>query len=177
MVVTMERIFIEENKIYKIDFTRALWATDGLHDIFNNAKVSLSDVDFIAETEEEILFVEYKNSAIPGAEKPELFKPLDDKKISQVVKKYYDSLTYISALEKYCNKKKVYVYILEAPNADSVLRNKVKTKLKKSLPFLLQEQNNFLHRMIDDVKVISIEKWNEDYPEFPLEKVQDFFVT
>ncbi|MFI3212899.1 MAG: hypothetical protein R3Y24_06110 [Eubacteriales bacterium] len=167
----MERVFVEENNTYKIDFTSALWATDKLNELFHNAKVPLSDVDFIAETQDEILFVEYKNSNIPNAVSPEGFNPLEDKKISQVVKKYYDSLTYISALEKDCTKRKVYVYILEAPKADSVLRSKVRIRLKTLLPFLLQEQNDFGHTLIDDVRVVSIEKWNEDYPEFPIVEV------
>lgn len=164
----MERVFVEENNTYKIDFTNALWATDKLNELFHNAKVSLSDVDFIAETQDEILFVEYKNSDIPNAIKSEGFTPLEDKKISQVVKKYYDSLTYISALEKDCTKRKIYVYILEAPKADNVLRKRVENRLKTLLPFLLQEQNDFGHTLIDDVRVVSIEKWNEDYPQFPI---------
>ncbi|MFI3227722.1 MAG: hypothetical protein R3Y09_10010 [Clostridia bacterium] len=96
---------------------------------------------------------------------------MEDKRISQVVKKYYDSLTYINALEKYQSKRKIYIYILEALKADSVLRNKVKSRLKKLLPFLLQKQNVFNHTIIDDVKVLSIEKWNIDYPDFPIIEV------
>lgn len=163
-------VYIEENGIYKIDFSSAIWSTDKLNKIFDDAKLELCDVDFIAETKNEILLVEYKNSDIQSAFNPLAFNPLDSKKISNVVKKYYDSLTYINAIGKY-NKSKKYIYIVENPNGDSVLRNRIKIRLKKLLPFLLQEQNNFIYNLIDDVEVLSISEWNEKYKFFPLTKV------
>lgn len=49
-------IYREENNIYKFNFTNALNSTDGLHNIFHEAGVSiLSDVDFIIETQNEIV--------------------------------------------------------------------------------------------------------------------------
>ncbi|OOB77025.1 MAG: hypothetical protein BEN19_00400 [Epulopiscium sp. Nuni2H_MBin003] len=168
----MRKIFIEENEVYQIDFSDVVWATDKLNTIFHSAKTPLSDVDFIAETEENIIFVEYKNANISNAVNPTGFKPLDDKKLSQVVKKYYDSLSYIKAIGKGKDKKKVYVYILEAPQADSILRGKVSYNLKNRLPFLLQEQNKFQDSWIDEVKVISIDDWNKTYPQFKLSKIE-----
>lgn len=49
----MEKIFTEENKFYQIDFSKALWATDEINDLYHKAKVELSDVDFVAETDKE----------------------------------------------------------------------------------------------------------------------------
>ena len=50
------KIFQDENHCYQFDFTDAIWVTDELHDTFQKNKASiLSDVDFIAETENEII--------------------------------------------------------------------------------------------------------------------------
>lgn len=63
----MEQIFTDENHSCEIDFTKANWATDQLNDIFHTAKLSLlSDVDFVAETDEELLLIEYKNANLAG---------------------------------------------------------------------------------------------------------------
>lgn len=167
----MEKIFEEENHVYQIDFTKAHWATDRLNTIFTNGKTELSDVDFIAETEEDILFIEYKNASIPNAINPNAFKPEDNKKISQVVKKYYDSFAYINAIGKSMDKKKVYIYILEYPLGDPVTRKGIRDRLQRKLPFLLQQQNFFVYNMIDSVKVLSINEWNGEYANFPLEKI------
>lgn len=164
----MDKIFIEENNYYQIDLTDSIWATDKLNQIFTDAKVQLSDVDFVAETENEILFIEYKNSNIPNAIAPQAFKPGDDKSINRVVRKYYDSLTYINALNKDSNKRKIYIYILETPNVDSVTLKRLCFKLKNKLPFKLQTDNKFDKKIIDDVKVVSINDWNKLYPNFPL---------
>ena len=46
----MAWIFTDENHSCEINFTKAKWATDQLHDIFHTAKLSLlCDVDFVAE--------------------------------------------------------------------------------------------------------------------------------
>lgn len=167
----MKKIFIEENNEYQIDFTNSIWAIGDLNDIFHKAKIQCNDVDFIAETENEILFVEYKNSNIKGASKPDAFNPLDDKKINSVVKKYYDSLTYINYKFNNYQKSKKYIYILECNKGDGVLRRKVKGRIKALLPFALQEQENFDNNLIDDVLVLSIDEWNYEFPEYPLTKL------
>lgn len=140
-------IYEEENHVYQIDFGKAIWATDQLNKIFDAAKTELSDVDFVAETDNTIIFVEYKNSAIPDAANANSFNPKDDKKISQVVKKYYDSLTYINSIGKSKTKKKIYIYILEYPSGDVVTRKCLRNRLQKKLPFLLQKQNDFKYKL------------------------------
>lgn len=104
----MCKIFEEENHVYKIDFSKAVWATDQLNLLFHNANTELSDVDFVAETDTDIFFVEYKNSDIANAVNSKAFKPNADQTISKVVKKYYDSLTYINDIGKPTEKRKEY---------------------------------------------------------------------
>lgn len=166
----MPRIFCDENNSCEIDFSAALWATDNLHDIFHQAKLSiLCDVDFIAETEQEILFVEYKNANLPQAVHPEAFKPLDDKKLNTVARKYFDSLQFLQSMQHHIHKIKRYIYILECVNGDIVLRKRVRTLLTARLPFLLQKQIDMPEKMIDSVQVLSIEEWNQAYPDFRLQ--------
>ena len=63
----MNKVFVEENGVYQIDCTKALWATDAVHEIYRANKVGLKDIDFIIEQEDNILMLEYKNAAIGRA--------------------------------------------------------------------------------------------------------------
>lgn len=166
----MLQIFHDENNSCQIDFSKAVWATDQLHDIFHSAKVSiLHDVDFVAETEDKLLLVEYKNANLSDAANPGAFRPTQDKKLNNVAAKYYDSMYFLQAIERGRHKQKVYVYILECQNGDMVLRNQVKTLLAGRLPFLLQKQNILSDNMIDQLEVVSVAEWNKNYKQYPLQ--------
>ncbi len=159
----------EENNVYQIDFRKALWSTDKLNNIFHETGVTiLSDVDFIAETENEIILVEYKNANISGASNPDAFKPSEDKSIDKIAYKFYDSLIFIMACG--FNKPYEYVYILEYPKGDATTRRFIRNKIKAKLPFMLQENNMIKNKLISDFKVLSIDEWNNDefYGEFPV---------
>ena len=162
----MSRIFVEENGIYGMDCSNAIWASDEIHQFYHQAKVHLSDADFIIETDTELLIVEYKNAVFPGVKKPE-YNPFEDKKLNTILRKYYDTLHFLTLAKKDGPKK--YVLIIEAPNSDVVMRNRLKNLLVEQLPFRLQEQMNTGVRLIDDVEVLSISEWNshERYKEYP----------
>ena len=134
----MGKIFIEENNVYQIDFTNTIWATDELNHIYHNANTPLCDVDWLAETENEILFVEYKNANIQNVSNPNAFNPKEDKKINNILKKYYDTLLYVNATGKSTDKKKIYIYILEYPKGDRISRKAVRNLIQPRLPFCLQ---------------------------------------
>ncbi|MBQ9010217.1 MAG: hypothetical protein IJ088_12945 [Clostridia bacterium] len=55
----------------------------------------LKNADFIIETSDELLIVEYKNSTISGAIKPLDFNPTDDKLKDDLAREFYDSLHYL----------------------------------------------------------------------------------
>lgn len=113
----MDGVFCDENKSCTIDFSAAPWATDHIHDVFHEAKLFvLSDVDFVAETENELLLVEYKNANLSNAAHPEAFRPLEDKRLNRVAMKYYNSLQFLQVMNHGIDKKKRYVYILECLN-------------------------------------------------------------
>ena len=87
---------IEENGQYALDCHNALWATDQIHHTYQQARVRLNDVDFVLETEDLLILVEYKNASIEGAAAPEAFKPQDDKRVDLIWRKYFDSLHYLA---------------------------------------------------------------------------------
>lgn len=107
----MEKIFTDETPpSLQIDFSEALWATDKLNSIFHNAGIQLNDVDFIAETENELIFVECKNANRLDAANPD-FNPAENKKLNTVARKYYDSLNFCVFSERGANKRKIYCFI------------------------------------------------------------------
>lgn len=165
-------IYSEENQVYQIDFTSAVWSTNKLNSIFHKTVSSiLSDVDFIAETDKEILFVEYKNSSIVGAKNPDAFVPSSDKSILKIAYKFYDSIIYTWA----CRYKKPYkyVYILEYPKGDSTTRKFIRNKIASKLPFELQKDNNIKYQLICEFDVLSIDEWNNNstYSKFPVSTI------
>lgn len=165
----VEWIFRDENVSCEIDFSKAEWATDQLNSIFHAAKLNLfHDVDFVAETNDEILLVEYKNANLANAVKPAVFRPLDDKKLNNIALKYYESQYFLQACRRGVNRRKKYVYILECINGDSVLRNRVRELLAERLPFRLQKHEEVREKMINSLEVLSIEEWNAKYQQFPL---------
>lgn len=169
----MPNIYTEENGIYCIDCSKAIWSTDQVHEKYKAIGNFLNDVDFIIETKDRIILVEYKNANIEGASKPEAFKPGTDKKVDNIARKFYDSLLYLKLVEK--NKPVEYVYILEYPLGDSVSRKGIRNRIKDRLPFQLQKEFNNNTRLIEKFEVCSIDEWNNDsiYGMFPLKRIVD----
>lgn len=169
----MEFIFTDENQTCQIDFTNAVWATDQLNSIFSVVKDSiLSDVDFIVEESNSIFFIEVKNSNFLGVDNPKAFKLLHSDLIKVLAKKYFDSFHYVRGLGKTFSKQKIYICIIEAANSDSVTQKSLRNRLRDRLPFKLQKIFSVSEKMIDDVKVLSFDEWNENFPQFPLSRLK-----
>ena len=167
-------IFVDEHDSCQIDFTKTVWTIDNLHDIFSVVEGSLlSDVDFIAESKDKLLFIEYKNSNIKHVDKPKDFNSLSEDSINKVARKYYDSLNFIQAIGgKRKRKKKIYIYLVETPTSNKTTRKGIRNRLKKKLPFKLQEKNG-LDNMITDVQVLSIDEWKQKYRKFPINRLKE----
>lgn len=168
----MSQIYQDENRAFQFDFSAALWASDELHDIYSKSNVGiLSDVDFIAETEDSVILIEYKNADISGAAHPEAFNPFDQRRENKIAFKYYDSWMYLSAIQK--SKPVKYVYILEHPNSDAVMRKRIRNRIADLLPFRLQKLPEIKVEMIHDFEVLSIAEWNthEQYKVFPISPI------
>ena len=163
------KVFQEENHCYQFDFSSAVWATDGLHNTLQNNKANiLSDVDFIAETDNSIILLEYKNANIQSVANPDAFKPTDQKTQNKIAFKFYDSWIYLKAIGK--SKPIRYVLILEYPNGDSTTRKAVRNKIIDLLPFKLQKLPEIKQKMISQFEVLTIDEWNahEEYKKFPI---------
>ena len=172
----MSKIFVEENGVYGIDCTDAVWASDQMHGDYYEAGLHINDVDFVIENSTEILLVEYKNANISGAVNPGAFNPMEDKKVSVAIRKFYDSLHYLRLLDK--TKPVSYVYILEFPNGDVTMRKRLRNRLKLGVPFALQEKIGNGRKLIEKLDVVSIEEWNKDkdYGKYPIAPVEQGIV-
>ena len=169
-------IFLDEHGRFQIDFSKAIWATDKLHEIFSILKGDiLSDVDFVVEDEYNLLFVEYKNSNVKTEGETKKFNPIDGEGLQKVARKYFDSLNFIRTTGRGLKKKKVYIYILETHHKErrnNELRKYAYNRLKDRLPFKFKKKSEsqgiiMQETMIDVLKVLSIKEWNEDYKQFP----------
>ena len=166
-------IFIEENNNYRMDCSKAINLIE-INSYYSKLGGLLSDVDAIIELEDEVIFLEYKNSNIDGASNPESFdnKLTTDKHYIKIARKYYDSMLYVNVRNKMNDKIFKYYYILESARADSVIRNRLAGKIKRKLPFEIQKELPKLSRtLIDEFRVLSIEEWNNLYEDFKFEKV------
>ena len=164
---SMKPIYIEENQQYSLDCSKAVWSTDKLHSYYQDSNHTygnlgfLCDVDFIIETDTNILLVEYKNANVPGAAHPEAFEPSKNNKLENVANKFYDSLHWLYLVGK--DKPRKYIYVLEYPLGNSSSRLMVRNKLQERLPFKLQSAcANLGRKLIDEVRVVDIEEWNND---------------
>mgnify|MGYP006968285921 CR=1 FL=1 len=167
----MENVFIEENGIYSIDCSNAVWATDKMHEDYHKAGIHINDVDFLIENVTNIFMVEYKNACIANAENSAAFHPMADKKILAATRKFYDSLHYLRLLDK--DKPIRYIYILEYPNGDTTTRKRLRNRLKTELPFVLQDHIGNGKKLIEQVDVLSIDEWNADsiYGNYPMRRI------
>ena len=158
---------IEENGRYVLDCHNALWATDKIHSTYQQAKVRLNDVDFVLETEDLLILVEYKNAKISGAAHPETLNPHEDKRVNLIWRKYFDSLHYLALNGR--TKPRHYVYILEYPNGDETARKRLRMRIKKDLPFSLHTVLGIESEVISAFSVLSIQEWNDHelYGRFP----------
>ena len=167
----MNKIFAEENGIYQIDCSNAVWSTDQIHEVYHNAGVQLKDSDFLLEDTESLYLVEYKNANVSNAEKPNAFKPEEDKMVNKIVQKFYDSLHYLYLMNK--TKPLEYIYVLEYPKGDVITRKRLRNRMKQKLPFELQNNIGQGKRLIEKVDVLSIDEWNthEKYGAFPITQI------
>lgn len=159
------QIFVEENRNYQIDFSSANWASDDANRALR--KFQLQDVDWIVETDDGILMVEYKNSCVERASNPSAFerKVRSDEHYLKIAHKFFDSLTFLILHNKNLANLK-YVYIVEFSLADSTLRKRMRQKIKQKLPF--ESNNDLAYPLISEFSVLSIDEWNLQYPQFPL---------
>ena len=170
----MTKIIAEEHGKYGIDCTNAVWFSENIHSLYHTSGISfLCDADFVIETEQSILLVEYKNANIEEAlshvKAEKQYNPLEEKKFWTLIRKFYDSVPYLYLSGK-LTKPVQYICVLEYPKGDLISRKMLRNKMKKKLPFALQDRMAGGIKLIQSVDVVNIQEWNEDtyFGQFPI---------
>jgi len=163
-----DEILLDENKEYKFDFSRLNYVWD-IHEMAAQTTM-LSDVDFITQTDKEVLFIEYKNAKIASAKNPDgmLKKTNTEEFYRKIARKYYDSLFLFWA----CNGNSqelpiVYVLLIEHPMIDKKIRKMLKEKIIKQLPFSLKNKR-IIRTVITDFDVCNLDEWKEKFPQISI---------
>ncbi|WPK10300.1 hypothetical protein R6U77_10165 [Lysinibacillus louembei] len=164
------KIVVEENGRFQFDFS-ALDYVWQFHD--SVVKTMLSDVDFITETAQEVVFIEYKNANIKNAVNPDamLQKIKHETFYSKIARKFYDSLLLFWACKG--NEKELpitFVLIIEHPILDKKLRRQLKLKIEKQLPLQLNVPM-IARQMISSFEVLSLDEWQERFPQIVVREV------
>lgn len=165
----MEKLIRDENGHYTFDFSKCIEVFQ-YHDIANSS--NLNDVDFIAEMESSILFIEYKNSDVPGASNP---SGLFDKRRSNphefnrnIINKFLHSIIILWAECKNPRNKPIhYVFIINEGKIDRKIRFKIKRMLISNLPFNLRG-GSIKKEVITSVEVVNLEEFKQKYTEIPV---------
>jgi len=160
-------VYVEENGHYKIVVPDRVSCVQ-LDRIYEGSQ--LKSVDIILVTGKALVFMEYKNSTIPGAANPEAFdeKLSSDKHSTDIARKYYDSLLYPLST-RLTDKPLYYHYVVEASTLDSALRKMLAEKIVRKLPFQLQKRLKV--KLISDFSVDSIDDWNVRYPDLAFQQI------
>ena len=120
----MNGVYVDENRKYQIDLTAATRSTCKLHDLYKTIGNELSDVDFIAETDNEVFLIDYKNTSFIGKNGKNEF-------YTKMWKKYYGSTFFMLSRK---NEKPInFVCIVEPEIMDSVQRKRATASIKKRL--------------------------------------------
>lgn len=166
------QVVIDENKEYEFDFSKYEYVLE-FHDLANRLK--LNDVDFITENDNEVIFIEYKNSNIKEAEKPDaMFKKIKDdpqKFYENIAKKYYDSLFMLwSCRGNEKDKPIVYVFLIEDKLIDEKIRKKLKLKIGNQLPLKVKE--GIKRELISRFEVCNLKEFKSNFEEINIRKVE-----
>jgi len=167
----MSGIYTEENGLYQIDLQLATWSVGNLRDIYKEIGNVLPDVDFIAETEDSIFLIEYKNPEVENVSNPKAFeeKIKNGKLYDNLVRKYYGGMFYLLACDK--NKPVHFIAILESKLIeDTFLRRRAEASIIARLPFELQKNLDVVNPLISNFRIWSIAEWNENFPMFPISR-------
>lgn len=165
----MEKFIRDENGHFTFDFTQSIDVYQ-YHNIANSSK--LNDVDFVAEMETRILFIEYKNSDVPGTSnlngiyEKRRNNPTEFNK--NLINKFLHTLLILLAEGKNPDNKPIhYILIINEPLIDRKIRGKIKSMLSRNLPFNLRG-GTITKEVITAVDVVDLDEFINKYPEIPV---------
>ena len=167
-----QNILLDENNQYKFDFSNCEYVLQ-INDLAK--KFKLKDVDFITEINDEILFIEYKNSNIPNAKNPEaMYKKIktDPQKFYESIsKKYYDSLFILWSCGCYENDKSIsYIFLVEDKLIDKSMRKRLYKKIVNQLPINLDDIS-IKREIISRFEVYILREWELNYPNIEISPI------
>lgn len=167
------KIVLDENKEYEFDFSKCEYVLE-FHDLAN--KLKLNDVDFITEINDQVIFLEYKNSNIEGAVKPDaMFRKIKEKPekfYANIAKKYYDSLLMLwSCKGNEKDKPIAYIFLIEDKLIDEKIRKKLKLKIGKQLP--LKVKDDVKRELLSKFEVYNLKEWQREFEKVEIRKVRD----
>ena len=162
----MSGIYRDESETFEINLSAACWSMgEELRDKFQAAGNLLNGVDWIVETDDALILIEFKDYSGRGMK-------IDNKLegyLQKITRKYYFSAYYLYARGK--RKVMDYVLIAEGSNIDDLVKYTIKASIHKRLPFVLQENPEISDKLIEYFEMYSVSEWNEKYPMFPLAKI------
>ncbi len=165
------KILWDENKKMKFDFSKALDVFEP-HELANLYSEYLSDVDFVVEEKEKLICLEYKNSNVKNADKPEAFnrKLAGEEFWKKIAKKFYGTLFLIWACNRNQSEKPIqYILLMESnPSMDATLKKRFTMKMMRQLPFKYNTRSEIQRKIIDEFNLADLKEWEEKYPQYPI---------
>jgi hypothetical protein len=174
----MDKIFYDENKNYKFDFTDATDVFEA-HNLSQKTTI-LADVDFVLDIKSKIIFLEYKNATAKRVNNSEAFREKilgqnnSYKFYENISKKFYSTLFIIWACNKNEEERDIeYILLIEHPEVDGKIRRMLRNKIKKQLPFKLLEDSQVKRKILSEFKVLNMQEWHSIYPNFKVVEIED----
>lgn len=129
----------------------------------------MKSVDFIVETKDKFIFIEFKDPQHPRSnESADDF--ISDKLFNELTYKYRDSFLYEWASE--VPSKPIYYYVLVAietlTEADLINRTDA---LKRALPFNGPLSGAWRRKIVADCAVFNIASWNKRLSSYPISRI------
>jgi hypothetical protein len=156
----------DENGKYEFEFPQCeVWE---YHQLAQKTTI-LSDVDFVINSPEEVIFLEYKNASINGVANPNAFlcKLRTEEFYIRASKKFYSSLfLHWACRENENDRPIVYTLLIEHPEIDGKIRKKLREKISKQLPIRFKDEQQIKRNVLNRFEVLNIDEWHQAYPLF-----------
>lgn len=131
----------------------------------NHGLTCMKAVDFLVETPERLLFIEFKEPHDPE-QYAERFK---NNQLDQMLKyQYRDSFLYEWAAGR-VNKTACYYVLIALDNLKTADWQRRTDALKKALPTGIPSQ--WTQPIVSDCRVFNVIKWNRTFPDYPVRRL------
>ncbi|MBO6132932.1 MAG: hypothetical protein J6P05_01170 [Lachnospiraceae bacterium] len=169
--MVLKGIYEDENHRTEFDFSYAVNVFEP-HGIASRHSEYISDVDFVLESKDEIIFIEYKNVSIAEAHNQGAFiEKIKNGNLTKVlIKKFFGTLLIVLMTNRNPHKKPiVYSCVIEGgKKIDGVMMKKLRNKVRSGLPFDYEKIRDVEVPIIDRFELMSISDWNSKYSQYPI---------